>query len=186
MEDEAPVYLPAVDTEQVGNSIIVSKVKERISQSKPADILSLDVDGTVYTLVPDAEGNLIKTGDNSQTSTQVKEKSIPIIINSGRPDWKEENDQEMASLGLVAPDVVSVAGGSLIYWREKDGRLLLDQNWLRLMNEQKISLPRKIMDKKKLLRLHITQIAYKLTCVPSLVNFHQKRYVLIQIVDLAT
>jgi len=138
---------PIVDTAELPKSpefsldkaSIVEKLHKRIASSKPADVLCLDVDGTVYTKEQKSEGTWTKIGNNEKASEQLKQKSIPHILVSGRPDWNNESDEEMQKLGLSKADVIICAAGRTIYWRNTAGELVLDRKFQDMMNNQAIT-----------------------------------------------
>lgn len=138
---------PIVDTAEppkspefsLDKASIVEKLHSRMANLKPADILCLDVDGTVYTKQKTPEGSWVKYGNNQETSEQLKQKSVPHILVSGRPDWNNQSDEEMQKLGLSKADVAICAAGRTIYWRNTAGELVLDTNFQDMMNNQPIS-----------------------------------------------
>ena len=124
---------------EIANSILFAKLSDRIRDGHPADVVCLDVDGTVYLKIQTEDGKWKKEGDNSALSEKLARSNIPLVLISGRPDWDEKSDQEMADLSLMAPDVVVVGAGSVIYWRQQDGSMKPDEEFSRLMREQKVT-----------------------------------------------
>ena len=45
----------------------------------------------------------------------------------------------MQDFSLPAPDAVIAGTGTVIYWRQEDGSLVVDEEFTRIMNEQRIS-----------------------------------------------
>lgn len=124
---------PAVD-----RSVLVEKLFRRTEGGAPADIVCLDVDGTVYLPVRNLDGNWEKVGDNRELSNKLKEDKIPLILISARPDWETQDDHEMAGFALDQADAVIVGTGSIIYWRQKDGSLAIDREFEKLMLRQSL------------------------------------------------
>ena len=119
------------------NSTCVAKLETRVNAGKPADILCADVDGTLYKKVF-AGGVWNKEGNNAATFRELQAKSVPLALISGRPDFDTATDKEMLGLGVTPADLVIAGAGSLIYWRGDQGELMLDQEFLELMKEQKV------------------------------------------------
>jgi len=124
---------------ELQNSTILDKLKTRVEQGKPADVVCLDFDGVVYELNRTADGRFERSGDNTELSKIMAEGSIPHLIISARPDWGEGDSAKAAEFGLSDPDAVIVGVGTVIYWRDKEGKLIADQEYSELMKHQKIS-----------------------------------------------
>lgn len=115
-EDEASLSHESL----VDRSTDVEKLEKRLALGKPLDVLVCDIDGTLYKKVQNDSQAWVNQGDNSELSVQLKEKSLPLILNSGIPDWSNKDDQRMQDIGLDPKviDAVIVGGGTTIYWRD--------------------------------------------------------------------
>lgn len=127
------------ESKQLENTRIVSKLGKRLEHGKPADIVCLDIDGTVYEKMKNQDGQWVKEGDNTVTSQKLTEGSIPLVLISARPDWDDNSDREMEGLNLCNADAVIAGAGTLIYWRDQDGKMKIDEEYLQKLREQKIT-----------------------------------------------
>ncbi|OGK64995.1 hypothetical protein A2313_02730 [Candidatus Roizmanbacteria bacterium RIFOXYB2_FULL_41_10] len=131
-------------TEKQSN--LVGKLRKRLAQNKPADVIVLDMDGTVYGLQKNKNNEWEKTGQphNAETSKIFRENNLPYGIVSARPDWDEKADREMNDLGMdTLPDFVISGAGTLLYWRDTQGKLQLDPDFIHKLHEHQISLGNK-------------------------------------------
>ncbi|MCS6956704.1 MAG: HAD hydrolase family protein [Patescibacteria group bacterium] len=132
--------LLSLETENlISNSTAYEKLNTRITEGKTPALLALDVDGTVYTKKQNpATKKWIKDGDNAEISKQMKERSIPLVLVSGRPDWDNKAEHEMGDYRLMPADIIIAGAGSIIYWRNKENTLVLDRDFLNIMQQQQI------------------------------------------------
>lgn len=117
---------------------IANKLKKRASAGKPADLLILDVDGTVY--VRSRNGPYI--GKNQETARNIREKNLPLLLNTARPIWDEQEDANFLMFGLTLPDAVMAGDGTMVFWRQKDGTLVADQAYADRIKQHKIIIKR--------------------------------------------
>jgi len=137
-ENEAGEIIESESIE-LKNTSIVGKLTDRLESGKPADIVCLDIDGTVYEKTKKPDGVWVKEGDNTGTSQKLTEGNVPLVLISARPDWDDNSDREMSELNLSAADAVIAGAGTLIYWRGNDGKMKIDGEYLQRMREQEIS-----------------------------------------------
>lgn len=107
------------------NLTCVAKLKTRVNTGKSPDILCLDIDGTIV-------------GDNTTAFESLNSKNVPHVLISGRPDFDAGIDREMADLGVTPADAAIAGAGTLVYWRNNQGGLVLDQEYLSLMKNQQV------------------------------------------------
>lgn len=136
---------PSINPESTNNqpNLVSEKLRKRLNQNKPTDMVVLDMDGTVYGLQKNKNNQWEKTGkpQNAETSQILEANNLPYGIVSARPDWDEKADQELVDLGMtVLPDFVISGAGTLVYWRDTQGKLQLDMDFIRKLHEHKISL----------------------------------------------
>ncbi len=130
----------------VEKSSIINTLQTRDKTNKPLDVLCLDIDGTVYMKEKNSEGKWVKKGDNSEVSNQLRQKNIPQIMISARPDHGPNEEQEMLNLKLNPFDVVIVGAGTVIYWRNQEGNLELDKEFVERMANHPIGYRQKTVD----------------------------------------
>lgn len=119
------------------DSIALEKIRRRQRLGKPLDLLALDIDGTIG--IRTRQGTYI--GSNRETAQQIRDKNIPVILNTGRPEWEETQDTSISQNYALPPaDAVIAGSGTLVYWRNKDGLLQIDKKYLELMRRQRISI----------------------------------------------
>lgn len=132
--------LATLEKTPIERSSALSKLKRRANRKKPLDIVFSDVDGTVYTINKEEDGTWTKEGDNKESSKLLSERNIPLTLISGRPDWGEKEDKEMKRLGLDPAEIVISGAGTVIYWRDEEGRLVPDEEYSKRMANQQISI----------------------------------------------
>lgn len=118
------------------SSLIAAKLQKRIHEGKSADVVIADVDGTVYVRQP--TGGIYR-GRNYETTQQLQNKSIPLILNTARPIWDPDQDRDITDkVGLPNPDAIIAGTGTMIYWRNTDGSLSIDHEYADRMKQHKI------------------------------------------------
>lgn len=117
------------------NSVVAAKLDARRAAGKPLDLIVSDVDGTLY--MRGTRG--VYTGKNRELAQQLREKNIPFIINTGRPVWNQAEDANFGyDMDLPKPDAVIAGTGTAIYWRQKNGKLCIDETFAERMNNHLI------------------------------------------------
>ena len=120
----------------IQSSTISSKLEQRHLEGKQLDVLISDADGTLYM----RQGPSVYIGKNKETAKQIKEKNIPFIINTGKPAWDEHEDHAFSTgISLPLPDAVIAGTGTMIYWRQQNGDLLIDEEYSQKIGKHLIS-----------------------------------------------
>lgn len=123
------------------DSTAVANMEQRRYEGRSPQVLVVDVDGTLYT----HEGTSIYVGKNPETATQIVQKSIPVIVNTARPEWGRRDDQSLQNetnnggIGFVPPDIVISGMGMNIEWRDRAGHLQIDRAYEERMRNHKIT-----------------------------------------------
>jgi hydroxymethylpyrimidine pyrophosphatase-like HAD family hydrolase len=109
-------------------------------------VFCLDVDGTIYVYERNKKGELTKRGLSKEAKRIIEERQIPIILNSGRPDWNDSSDEELEKLGLPRADVVIAGAGTIVYFRAPSGNLVVDEEFINIIKNQRIIYKQRIDD----------------------------------------
>jgi hypothetical protein len=109
-------------------------------------VFCLDVDGTIYVYERNEKGELTKRGLSKEAKRIIEERQIPIILNSGRPDWNDSSDEELEKLGLPRADVVIAGAGTIVYFRTPSGNLVVDEEFINIIKNQRIVYRQRIDD----------------------------------------
>lgn len=125
----------AIHSRPMDQSTLNSKMDIRNSSGKTSEVLVLDFDGVIG--INTLDGVIV--GDES-TRFMIEQKSIPVIINTARPDWTDYDDGITDEYYRFAkPDVVSFGAGTNILWRQNDGSMMIDTDYANKIRRHYVS-----------------------------------------------
>lgn len=134
IQEPSPDYVGSPELTSATNTRITKKLLQRQKENKPLDVLISDIDGTLY--IHSRQGVFV--GQNAETARQLNEKQIPFIVNTGRPAWDGYEDARLERFDLPRPDAVIAGTGTVIYWRDNNGELHIDDDYASRMANHRI------------------------------------------------
>lgn len=141
-ERESSSLTPEYSEGLLEQSSAVMKLQHRISAGQRADVLASDIHGVV--LVPPQTRHR-RTGrylmeSNWPAMQMLQDKSVPVMYVTGLQSWDDEQDEYLGTYGIARGDVISAGTGSLVYWRDEQGQLRLDEAYAQRMKAHPVTL----------------------------------------------
>ena len=112
-----------------------STLLQKVRQQENPIVLFSDIDGTLFS----PNFNLITSPVfNIQTTANLKERTIPFVIVTGRSFWRRVDQYHLKLLGVPEPDAVITANGSIIFYKTRSG-YVSDFVWQGAMQSTKVT-----------------------------------------------
>lgn len=137
--------------------LVLNKLQKQQAIHPHPMIACIDFDGTIYTA-----GKTMWQAPyyNRKTSKLLEQFSIPFILVTGRGVWTKPAEAELRVFGMRKADIIVTGAGSMIYYRQKSGKLIPDEKRFTMLKkstvtwkDEKGSMQKDIWDKQHILQI---------------------------------